>query len=401
MSTRWRRAFWAILALGTIIRLVVAFATRGVDFDIDSWELTRTALEHHPLHVYSLVNFPHAPHYPYPPGFFPWLIASGAVHDWTGLRFDGLVQIGPIAADAALAWVVQAYLGTRGAADRTRLAAAALIAFGPSFAFISGYHGQIDSVTILPALLGVLLWERSASPRRWVWVGVLIGLGGLVKGVPLLMLFAVLPTARSRREALGVIAVTGTVFVAPLVPFLVANFHGTLDGLRANKGLPGFGGISLLLQPGLAATWLGTKVVPLSSLSRSVFAHSPLIAGAALSVSVIVVWLRRLQPLPAAVVLWLALYAFNLNYSLQYIVWGLPFFLCAGYVRRVALVEAWLLIPTTLLYVRFRRDLPWEYVYTPFMIVLWAALLGWLVAAFRRPAPATASGSAAVRPDTA
>jgi hypothetical protein len=49
---------------------------------------------------------------------------------------------------------------------------------GPSFIDISGYHGQIDSVAILPAVLALMVWERRPQPTRSVRAGLLIGLGG-------------------------------------------------------------------------------------------------------------------------------------------------------------------------------------------------------------------------------
>src|SRR5207302_10782054 len=106
-----------------------------------------------------------------------------------------------IAADAAIAWLVQAGLGRAGASDRTRLSACALVALGPAFALISGMHGQIDSVAILPAVLALVVWERGGS-RRALAAGLLIGRAASIKTAPGLMVLALLPSVRSRREAL-------------------------------------------------------------------------------------------------------------------------------------------------------------------------------------------------------
>jgi hypothetical protein len=48
----------------------------------------------------------------------------------------------------------------------------------------------------------------------------------------------------------------------------------------------------------------------------------------------------------AAVLLWLAIYAFSPNFFLTYLVWGLPFFIMAGYLRQVAILQAILVVPT-------------------------------------------------------
>lgn len=376
LRTSGTRLLWTTIALGTLARLVVAFATRGVGFDIDSYEIVRTTIERDPLHLYALVNVPNAPHWPYPPGFLPWLLVSDAAARLTGLRFDGFVQIAPIAADAALAWLVQASLGQRGAAARTRLLAAALVAFGPSFAAISGYHGQIDAVLAVPIVLGFWLWTRPEVPHRAIAAGLLIGLGGSIKVSGLVFVLALLPSARSVREAATLVVSAAAVPLLLFAPFLLADAHGTVAGVGENKGLPGFGGISLLVQPDLSALWLHTKAgISLSSTSQSLFRHSATIAVLAwLATGVFMLW-RRPDPLRAALLVWITFYAFGVNFALQYLVWGMPFFLMAGYLREVLVLQALLLVPTLLIYGVGPRDQPLHHVYTPILLLVWAAFV--------------------------
>lgn len=56
-----------------------------------------------------------------------------------------------------------------------------------------------------------------------------------------------------------------------------------------------------------------------------------------------------------AVLLWLAVYAFGVNFFFQYLVWGLPFFVMAGYIRSTLVVQLLVLPPTLLFYLR-----PWH-----------------------------------------
>ncbi len=376
-ATRHRWLLAGVLIVGATIRLGLAFATRGVDFDIDSYEQVRAALGTDPLQVYSLVNLPGEPHWPYPPGFFPWVAFSGAVESATGLRFDGLIQIAPILADLLIAWLAQAYLGARGADARTRLGAAALVALGPSFIVISGFHGQIDSVAIAFGALGLYAWDQGPADRRALLAGLAIGVGAAVKSVPLVLLLALLPTVRNPREAAILVAAALAPLAASVAPFLLADGSGTVDALRANKGLPGFGGISLLVQPSLAGLWLGTGGSPASSLSKELYDLAPLIALAAFAGTGAALYRRRTEARHAAPVLWLAFFAFGINFSFQYVVWLLPFLLLAGRLKTVALLQALLLVPALILYVREGRDLPLEYVYVPFMAASWAVFT-WL-----------------------
>ena len=394
----YRRAFWLLVALGTAIRLVIAFTSRGVDFDIDSYELVRDALADDPFGLYAAVNEPDAPHWPYPSGFFAWLLVSGWASDLPGLRFDGFVQVAAIAADAALAWVVQAMLGQRGASDRTRLAAAALVAVGPSFAIISGYHGQLDAVAALPALLAVWAWLRLDGPQRALVAGALAGAGGSVKISALVVVLALLPTARTLREAATVAVTAAAVPLLLLVPWLAADASGTVAALRENDGLPGFGGISLLVQPELAQLWLRTGEVTLSSATEWLLDRASLIAVLALLATGALALSRRLEPVAAAGLLYLAFYALGVNFALQYLVWGLPFFLAGGHVRAVAALQAVLLVPSLLLYGAGSRDLPLEAVYTPILLGVWAAALVVYVAAVRRVARLPAQRLTPMRP---
>src|SRR3712207_1723439 len=118
---------------------------------------------------------------------------------------------------------MQDFLRRRGATERTRLAAVALVALGPSFWIVSGYHGHIDSLAILSAVLIVWLWDRwPPGMRRALTCGGLVGLGIATKVVPGLVLVALLPWVRSRREALALVAPAALIPLVAFVPFLVA-----------------------------------------------------------------------------------------------------------------------------------------------------------------------------------
>jgi 4-amino-4-deoxy-L-arabinose transferase-like glycosyltransferase len=230
MSSRGRLVLWSLIALGVVARTIVAFKTYGFLYDMDSLVAVRKALGGDALHVYSTVNGHPYNRWPYDSGFFPLILLSGAVASVTGLAYHGLVQLAPIAADGAIAWIVQDHLGRHGASERLRLAAAALVALGPSFAIISGFHGQIDSVALLPAVLALWLWERSPpGVRRALVAGALIGVGASIKTVPGLMLFALLPSVRSRREAAALVLPALAVPAIAVAPFLIADPHSTIE----------------------------------------------------------------------------------------------------------------------------------------------------------------------------
>lgn len=381
LSPRARRALWALLGAGVLIRGVLAFASVGVSFDIESFRLVGAELDDRPLHFYGALNQDYLVggaelyRWPYPSGFVPWIAASVGLEK-AGLPFHGVIQLPSIAADAAIAWVVQLSLGARGHGDRARLLAAALVALGPSFIAVSGYHGQIDAVAILPALVAIYVWERADPARRALLAGALIGAGGAVKTVPLLMVIALLPSARSWREAAQLLGAAAAVPLLAMAPFLAADAGGVFDSLRY-AGAPGLGGLSLVVQPGLADSWLKELPLDFTGATRALYDGGTVVMAAALGA--LAAFLLRFRPpaLQAVVLLWLTVYVFNPNFFMQYLVWGLPFFLIAGHLWKVAALQVALLPATVILFARpWESDLP-TVVYVATMLPLWVV---WVVA---------------------
>jgi 4-amino-4-deoxy-L-arabinose transferase-like glycosyltransferase len=380
---RWRERalgdplLWSLIVGGTVIRGVVTAATHGLPYDVHSWQLVRSAFAANPLHVYSAINAGGNFHWPYPPGFFPLMLVASGAADLVGGAFTYLVRIPSILADGALAWLV--WIGLRDTTRGMRLAAVALIAVSPVFVTISAYSAQIDAVAILPAVGALLVWERAASERRAWMAGLLIGLAAAVKTVPLVMVLALLPTVRSRREAAILVGCALAVPLVTALPFLIADPSG-VAGLRRYAGSPGLGGLSLVLQPDLAQRWLTQWVNP-TALTRWLFIDH---AGPynALTMAAFGAWALRFRPSAraAAAILWLVVLACGSGFFFQYLVWGIPFFLLAGFVRATAVLQAAVTAPMILYYLG-----PWRpgdsavvYVYVPLMLLVWGM---WSVAA--------------------
>lgn len=386
-----------LIGLGGAVRLVIAASSDGVAFDLESFTLTGDALRSHGLDAYSAVNAGEFPRWPYPPGFFGWILAADGIGDVTGVGLHTLYRLPAIAADLAIAWLVQDFLRARGATDRSRLAAVALVALGPSFIAISGHHGQIDSVAILPAVGALVLWERGGEDRA-LRAGLLIGAGAALKTVPILLLLALLPAARSRREAVTVAACAVAVPVLVVLPFALADRQG-VEILYQYRGAIGLGGIGLIVQPDLPLGWFGLASPQPHELAAGLRDHGGAITIGALALTGAFLYRVRAPAVLGAVLVWLTIYVFGVNFFLQYLVWGIPFFLMGGYLREMAALEALLLAPTLVNYLE--PDSRWQAwaLYTVPMMIVWAGfaaaylLLARRLAAERprrRPAPAPA-----------
>jgi hypothetical protein len=85
------------------------------------------------------------------------------------------------------------------------------------------------------------------------------------------------------------------------------------------------------------------------------------------------------------VLLWLAVFAFSPNFLLQYLVWALPFFIMAGYLRETAALQIAILPVLVITYVS--ANAMTEFLagaYVAMMICLWIFWLVALVTVVRR-----------------
>jgi len=373
----------ALLVGGLAPRLWLAFSFYGVPNDINAYHLVWSALQTDALHVYSTVNATIGAyglrlfHWPYPPGFFPWIAAAGTLSASTAIPFYAWIKLPAVYADCVIALLIQWYLGLQGVTKRRRLAAFALVMFGPSFWLISGFHGQFDAFAILPALFAFVLWERLSGERRAVAAGSLIGVAGALKLVPLAMALALLPTARSRREGAALLLLPPALLAISLTPFALADPHGVM-ALRSFQGLPGIGGISLLIQPRFARFWLYNVPTNLSAATLALIRVGGLWNEAIVLLVGLLLFLRHTPAATAAVLIWLAVYSFGSAFAMQYLVWGLPFFLLANKIEWVAVIEALIVVPLILLYghVAIPHGLA---VYVAFMGLIWLIFVYWFL----------------------
>jgi hypothetical protein len=380
LDSRERAALAALVLLGVALRVWIALRNYGVAYDTDTATIVAHLLVTHPLHAYA------SERYPYPPGYFPLLLAGHWVSTATGLAFWKVWKLPAVAGDVGIIFALVWGLGRLGADAATRLGAAAVVALGPIFVLVSGYHGQLDPVAILPALVAVVIWQTGGS-RRAVSAGLLIGLGAAVKTVPFFVVLALLPTARSRREGAIVLIGAAAVPVLSSLPFLLADPDATWHSLQLNRGVAGLGGLSVLAQPSLVHDWLAGRVPHPSATTVFLTAKQNLFVAAGVMIAAAGGWWRRLDAVWAATLIWLAVYITNVNWSYQYFVWGLPFFLLARRIREAIILQLLLLIPALEIYLRIDVGVMRAAV-IPLSLLTWALLALAFPFALRREVPA-------------
>ena len=195
-----------------------------------------------------------------------------------------------------------------------------------------------------------MVWERRRTPGRAWKAGFLIGLGAAVKLVPLLMVLVLVPYAKSRREGARLVVAALATLALALGPLWIAGID--LHYVTEYAGVPGWGGLSLVLDPGLA--WddltVGAVFFPSSELTQGLQDAARWITLGVLVVYAGFIFRYRPALIDAAVLLWVATFAFSPDFFLTYLVWGLPFFIMAGYLLEVATLQAILVIPTVAYY---------------------------------------------------
>lgn len=359
-----------LVALGSVVHLVLSANADPTQYDTESFLITADALRDEPLQAYD------SGRWPYPPAFFPWLLVATSETVQNVLAFDVLLRLPMLAADIAIALLVYSYLGRRETREATRLVAVGLVMLGPVFLAVSGYHGQIDAVAILPGVAALWFWDRD-GPHRALGAGALIGVGIALKTIPGFLLIAVLPWVRSRREVVALLVPAVAIPALLLAPFLFADGADTVEALQANRGIPGFNGVSLILiEPTLVDYWRTSFGVDSPAVANRLADIQPLIIAAVVAAMIPLVALRRVPPAMSASLIWLAIFALNPNFAWHYLVWGLPFFLMAGYVREVFAFQLVALAPLTLFYLPGDLSRPvLDYVYTPLALLAWLALV--------------------------
>lgn len=396
MSDRsaYRRSLGIVLAAALTVRIVIAFTSTQTS-DIAWFRHAIDSFDRWGVEFYRYANFdPAQPwnfrSFSYPPGYLPWLAAAVRVDRLWGFPFWKIVRIAPIVADMTLAWIAQSYLGRRGARDGQRLLAAALILFCPTFVATSALEGQIDPVAIVPAVIAAVIWERELV-RRGLVAGALIGVGASIKTIPILMVLALLPTSRNRREVSELVASALLVPALATLPFFLADPSAVARTLQYG-GFPGAGGLNVLVEPTLVEDYIRDSGQVLSGASELLQQMGWGLTAGAVGAVTIINFRRRAPAVEAAVLLWLAVYVTSTNWYPQYVAWGLPFFVMAGHLWAVTVANI-LLLPIVVLALPDRMPpqvLPdlsvvWR-VYWAFVVSLWALAVVGLVQTLRRVA---------------
>jgi hypothetical protein len=223
------------------------------------------------------------------------------------------------------------------------------ILFGPLFVIESSIHAQLDMVAASFSAAGLVVWNRLDGDRRAVVAGVLFGAAILIKAPPGVAVIGLAVTARSRRELALLLGTTVGVAIVGAAPWLISEHHA-LKSMLDYQGVPGFGGISLIVQRSLALPLLSGRAVVYTNRYVHIEHAGHVITAVVAGLTAVVLIVRRPPAELGATMMVLALYAGAPNMFLWYLLWILPLLYVSGRVLAATLLQVVLLIPVVVIY---------------------------------------------------
>lgn len=225
LTTQRRREVLIALAVvaGVGARLVLAFGWHG-NHDQDSYEIVASIMRSGG-NVYA-----ETARYNYSPIWAYGLLALSNLASWTGLPFHFVVRGFLTAVDFANAVLI----GRLGAREKGwhRHTGMAIYLVNPVAILLVGYHGQFETLAMLPLLIAANLLtahgENASSKTIWA----LATLALTIKHIVIFFVWtAFLTRAKSTYHALVWSLAAAAVFLASLLPFAVS---GGADGIIRN-----------------------------------------------------------------------------------------------------------------------------------------------------------------------
>jgi len=163
-----------LLAVGLILRLIIAYLLPGSGFgvDIGAFSYWANNLADHGLYGFYERDFFHD----YTPGYLYVLWLVGSVGNLVGGIGD-LIKIPPILGDLALAYLTWSMVRELGGSERSARIGALIVILNPVTWFDSVVWGQVDAVGVVVLLLALReLWRD--RPER---AAILAALAALIK----------------------------------------------------------------------------------------------------------------------------------------------------------------------------------------------------------------------------
>ena len=317
-----------LIISGLMLRTVPAFfLVPASNYDIESYRLVSQ-------HVITFTDVYRAEdtsnRHPYLPFQMYWMGFSRLLSEKIPVPFESVVRLEPIAADILVSLLIFDYLSRRRKENPAQLMGpplwgGLLYAVNPIAIYVSSYHSQFDSLPILFLITAIL----AAYNGKVVSSGLWIGFGILIKSWPILILPSLFEYFRKFRQKFQLLLFSSLVpIIAVAIYCLIYNSRVLTVIKRAvtyNHGI-GIWGYTYLIRE-VGSLW--KNAIPIINIY---FGLSKFVTLAVL----IIVWLlvaRKQNLLAGTMTILLSFLAFSHAFSIQYLLWLVPFAILDDQVR--------------------------------------------------------------------
>ncbi len=295
----------------------------GAMYDIDSYRMVGSVI----LQGGDVYSHPDlVKRYPYLPLQMYWMAFSAWFSEHFQLSFVKVVKQAPIMADVGIAIILFRYFH-RSNQTEIALHSGLLYALNPIAILVSAYHGQFDAIPTLCILLAIYWLDRSP-----LIAGLWQGLGILDKSWPVLAIFSLVKSISGWRKksyflsAILTIPLTGVILYIILFPSNIVDVFTRALGYNHGVGVWGYTSIIRMLavlNPDLKFLFLW-------------FIEN----GRYLTLGILgLVWIMRARreiPQEGILTILLAFFAGTHAFSIQYLMWLVPFAILSRDVRFLA-----------------------------------------------------------------
>jgi len=361
-----------IIGITFLVRLIPAFILQtGSNYDIESFRLVADNVRDL-KDIYTVVETGNR--HPYLPLQMYWIGFAGWLADETGSGFNSIVRLAPIIADALIVLLLYNVISKKNIMDP--IIGGLLYALNPVSVYVSAYHGQFDSIPLL-FLLVSLFYAGTSAYKSGFWLGI----GIWIKSWPVLGLPIILNTFRGiKKKILFGLAMVVLPLVGVIIYLLIfqADFFTTISkALGYNHGM-GVWGYTFFVK------MLGSAIFPDMNIWK-ILNFSRFVTIGILGL----VWFlvaRKQSPINGVLTILLAFFVFTHAFSIQYLVWLIPFGILIGDIRWIkwftmaAFAYMFLVYHTLILDMAITNIMHWPLADT--WIIIPASVPVWLVTFF-------------------
>jgi hypothetical protein len=300
-----------LLTAALAVRILIALASPGARYDIDSYHIQADAVLAG-QNIYTTTY-----RYPYPPLWMYVPAAASRLAEWSSIDFSFLVRLPAIIADLVIGYLLFKWPSADANISTMR---AAVYLFNPVSLLISAAHGQFDSIVISCVLLAAWFLLDRKEIRSAISLGVAIAL----KGFPILLLPVFLITLFSWDRVVRYAGLAVSVIGLIALPYLYESGQRILNIIFAYNSTADHGYAYVVNQLPLGIAFNHEQLL------TGVRGVARWLQSGVVALTVFIGHIRKWPLERRIAIVLLGIYAVSPGLASQQMVWVLPFLILIG-----------------------------------------------------------------------